>query len=181
MAKKIKAKVFEFQIQKIEDVKSLSNLIRLSFDEPTLVVSQNIHQATEEALNAFLKNLEEPQENIYFAFTSPSVSKVLPTIVSRCQVVMVNQKSEKMDESELEKFLGSSTAQKLEFIDKIKDRNEAIELTERLINFMHSSLHENRVKYSQLAEKIMIVQETYTCLKANGNVNLHLSKMAINL
>jgi DNA polymerase III delta prime subunit len=181
LARKIKAKIFEFPIQKIEDVRSLNNLIRLSFDEPTLIVSQNIHEATEEALNAFLKNLEEPQENIYFAFTAPSVSTVLPTIVSRCQLVRVDEKSEEIGIEELEKFLGLSTAQKLEFIDKIKDRNEAIELTERLIKFMHRTLHENRVKYSQLAEKIMIVQETYTCLKANGNVNLHLSKMAINL
>ena len=87
LAKKLHAKILEFPLSKIDDVRSLNNLIRLSFDEPTLVVSENIHEATEEALNAFLKNLEEPQENIYFVLTAPSTRKVLPTIVSRCEIV----------------------------------------------------------------------------------------------
>jgi DNA polymerase III gamma/tau subunit len=64
LAKKLHAKIMEFPLVKIDDVRSLNNLIRLSFNEPTLIVCQNIHEAGEAALNAFLKNLEEPQENI---------------------------------------------------------------------------------------------------------------------
>ena len=89
LAKKLHAKIMDFPLVKIEDVRNLNNLIRLSFAEPTLIVSENIHEAGEEALNAFLKNLEEPQENIYFVLTAPSVRKVLPTIVSRCQIVKI--------------------------------------------------------------------------------------------
>src|SRR3989344_8472809 len=90
LAKKLNAKIMPFPIQKIDDVRSLNSLIRLTFNEPTLVVCENIHEATEEALNAFLKNLEEPQTNIYFGLTAPSVRKVLATIVSRCQIIKLS-------------------------------------------------------------------------------------------
>jgi DNA polymerase III gamma/tau subunit len=181
LAKKLKAKIMDFPIQKIDDVRSLNSLIRLSFHEPTLIVCQNIHEATEEALNAFLKNLEEPQDNIYFLLTAPSTRKVLPTIVSRCQIIRIKRKDNETLERNLDEFLNLGTPKKLEYIDKIKDRKDAIDLAESLIIFMHRKLHEKEVKYSLLAEKIEVVQETLTCLKSNGNVNLHLSKMAINL
>ncbi len=182
LAKKLNAKIMPFPIQKIDDVRSLNSLIRLTFNEPTLVVCENIHEATEEALNAFLKNLEEPQTNIYFGLTAPSVRKVLATIVSRCQIIKLPITNYQLpNNDQIIKFLNLKTEEKLAYIDTIKDRKIAIELAENLINFMHSKLHEKEVKYNLTARKIEIVQETLTCLKLNGNVNLHLSRMAINI
>ena len=89
LAKKLNAKMLSFPIVKVEDTRNLNDLIRLSFNEPTLIICERINEAGDEALNAFLKNLEEPQENIYFALTAPSVRKVLPTIVSRCEIVKI--------------------------------------------------------------------------------------------
>ncbi len=39
------------------------------------------------AANAFLKTLEEPPEHMYFVLTANVFAEVIPTIVSRCQVV----------------------------------------------------------------------------------------------
>jgi len=177
LAKKLKAKIMDFPLAKIEDVRNLNNLLRLSFNEPTLVVSENIENATEEALNAFLKNLEEPQENIYFALTAGSARKVLPTVVSRCQIIKstnlqiyTRQASagKSTNEEELEQFLEMKSSQKLAFFDKIKDRNEAIEFIESLIFFLHGSRE---------LKNMEILLKTRTCLKANGNVNLHLTNL----
>lgn len=166
LARNLRAKVMEFPLSKIEDVRNLNNLIRLSFSEPTLIVSENIDLAGEEALNAFLKNLEEPQENIYFALTAGSVRKVLPTIVSRCQVIKVqNHEHEIENEEEIERFLTMLPAQRLGFFDKIKDRDEAIDFVESLIFFLD--------KKRDLTNMELLIK-TRTCLKANGNVNLHL-------
>jgi len=187
LAKKLHAKIMEFPLVKIDDVRSLNNLIRLSFNEPTLIVCRNIHEAGEEALNAFLKNLEEPQENIYFALTAPSTRKVLPTIVSRCEVIRLivtlrdNNLQFTINNEETEKFIKLTTGEKLAYIDKIKDRDKAVELTESLVNFLHSGLHGNKVKYSVQAKNIEVAQKTLSGLKANGNVNLQLSNMVINL
>ena len=184
LAAKLKAKIMEFPLVKIEDVRNLNNLIRLKFNEPTLIVCNNIHEAGEEALNAFLKNLEEPQENIYFALTSPSVKKVLPTIVSRCQVVKIaNDKLQIPNENmeEMEKFWKMSLGEKLNYVDKIKDRNLAIEFAEELAFFMHGSLHEKELKYNINPEDFRLVLKTLTRLKANGNVNLQLSNFVVQL
>jgi len=141
LAKKLRAKVIEFPIQKIDDVRSLNNLIRLSFSQPTLIVCQNVHLAGEEALNAFLKNLEEPQENIYFALTSTSTAKVLPTVVSRCQIIRVKNTASLSQNGESEKFIKMTTAKKLAFLDKVKKRDEALEFVENLLNYLHQKLH----------------------------------------
>ena len=181
LAKNLHAKTMEFPLVKIGDVRSLNNLIRLSFDEPTLVICRNIHEAGEEALNAFLKNLEEPQENIYFALTAPSTRKVLPTIVSRCEVVRVQSNNSDNQMGDAKEFMGLTTGKKLAYIDKIKDRDKAIELAESLVNFLHSSLHENGVKYSIQAANLETATKTLSGLKANGNVNLQLSNFVSKL
>lgn len=179
LAKKLHAKIMEYPLSKIDDVRSLNNLIRLSFDKPTLIVCQNIHEAGEEALNAFLKNLEEPQENIYFALTAPTARKVLPTIVSRCEVIGIMNYDLKIKNGEAEKFIKTTTGEKFAYIDKIKDRAKAIELAESLVNFLHGTLHENGVKYSVQAKNIEAVGKTLSGLKSNGNVNLHLTNLVI--
>lgn len=181
LATKLGAKIFEFPLAKIDDVRNLNNLIRLKFNEPTLIVCRNIHEAGEEALNAFLKNLEEPQENIYFALTSPSVKKVLPTIVSRCQIIKVLSTQYPVLSKEIEEFWKMKTGEKFSYIDKIKDRNQAIEFAEELVFFMHSSLHENELKYNINPEDIRLALKTLTRLKANGNVNLQLSNFIVQL
>lgn len=177
LAKKLHAKILEFPLVKIDDVRSLNNLIRLSFDKPTLIVSENIHEAGEEALNAFLKNLEEPQENVYFVLTAPTTRKVLPTIVSRCEIVRIRNQESEIKNEEIEKFLKLPTGEKLAYIDKIRGREEAIEFTESLANFLHRSLHENEVKYSSQMALIEVTVQTLTRLKGNGNVNLQLTNM----
>lgn len=168
LAKKLHAKIMDFPLAKIEDVRDLNNLLRLSFNEPTLIVSENIEGATEEALNAFLKNLEEPQENIYFALTAPSVRKVLPTIVSRCQIIKVQGEKHVLQNDDVEQFLDMKSSQKLAFFDKIRDRNEAIDFIESLIFFLHDK--------GDLTNMEMLIK-TRACLKANGNVNLHLTNL----
>ncbi len=179
LAKNLHAKILEFPIIKIDDVRSLNNLIRLEFNEPTLIVCPDIHETGEEALNAFLKNLEEPQENIYFALTTPSTRKVLPTIVSRCEIIRIGGQESERGGLEIKKFLGFSVGEKLAYIDKIKDRSKAIEFAENMVNFLHRSLHENDVKYNSQADEIEIATKTLSGLKANGNVNLQLTNLVI--
>lgn len=180
LADKLKAKVLEFPLLKIEDVRNLNNLIRLSFDTPTLIVCPHIEEAGEEALNALLKNLEEPQQNIYFALTSSSVIKVLPTISSRCQIIKVQGTEYKVQSTEIGEFLEMTPGEKFSYIDKIRDRNQAIEFAENMVNFMHGSLHENGLKYNITGRRIELALQTLTRLKANGNVNLQLSNFVVN-
>lgn len=68
-------------------------LIQNSFKKSSLegkakiYIIENIEYATKEAMNTLLKMLEEPTEGIYAIFTANNASRVLPTILSRCQVI----------------------------------------------------------------------------------------------
>lgn len=171
----------EFPIAKVEDTRALGSLIRLTLNEPTLIICQNIHEATEEALNAFLKNLEEPQENVYFVLTAPSVKKVLSTIVSRCQIIRIKNEGLGIKNEDAEKFLGLTMGEKLSYVDKIKDRDKATEFAENLVNLLHSQIHQNKIQYGAVAKNIEVVLAGLAGLKANGNVNLQLTNLVINL
>jgi DNA polymerase III delta prime subunit len=186
LAKKLKVKILEFPLAKIEDVRNLNSLIRLSFDEPTMIVSENIDEASEEALNAFLKNLEEPQDNIYFALTAPSTRKVLATIVSRCQVIKsTNKQIYKSANEDIEKFMKAEVGERLALIDKIKDREMALEFVESLIDYYHSTIHSDARQevgpLDTLAQNAETATTTLINLKANGNVSLQLTNMVVSL
>jgi DNA polymerase III delta prime subunit len=182
LAKKFGAKIIEQSLVKIEEVRNLNNLVRLTITEPTLIFSPNIHEAGVEALNAFLKNLEQPQENLYFVLTAPTLKKVLPTIISRCEIIRINNSEELVTiDKDSEKFLNSSLSEKLSQTDKIKDREVAVEFLLKLINTLHTFIHENKVDYTSSAKNIESMTTTLNNLKANGNINLQLTNMVISL
>jgi len=74
---------------KIADVRSLRHELSLSnaFGGRRVVIMGDVSQMTEEAQNAFLKLLEEPQTEVVFLLLASSLRDILPTIVSRTQVV----------------------------------------------------------------------------------------------
>lgn len=172
LTKRLKAKPIPYSINKIDDVRNLNSITNLSVSDPTVIVLEDIDSSTPEALNAFLKNLEEPQDNLYYILTASSIKKVLPTIVSRCQVMIIkNGEATPKNETEIKDFLSLDTSQRLSFFDKIRDRNEAIAFLEGLIFLLHKRRTLNNME---------LILETLTRLKANGNVNLQLSFLAIN-
>lgn len=52
------------------------------------------HKLTNQAQNAFLKLLEEPESNIIFILIVEDLSVLLPTVISRCQVIRFTPLSE---------------------------------------------------------------------------------------
>ena len=170
---KLNAKVFNFSIIKIDDVRNLNNLIRLSFSEKTLIVIKNINLAGEEALNAFLKNLEEPQEKIYFVLTAPSESSVLSTIISRCQIIKTASSQKSLaDSEEIKKFLIINRSEQLAYLGKIKDRDGALKFINDLISYLF---------YEKKLNNMEILIKTLTNIKGNGNIQLHLTNLVVML
>ena len=172
LAKKLGAAIINFPLKKIADVRDLGSLLKTTFPEPTIIYSESIDEATEETLNALLKNLEEPQENIYFILTASSTRKVLPTIVSRCQVIRIrNQESGILNKENIELFLKQTAGQKLAFFGTIKDRDKAKEFVESLIFYLHEKRDFKNME---------VLVQTLTGLKLNGNVNLQLTNLVVN-
>jgi DNA polymerase-3 subunit delta' len=178
--KKYSLKRIDFLGQKIEDIRKLNSFTSLSLKEKTAIVIENIDKSTNEAMNAFLKSLEEPQEKLFFLLTATGIHKVLPTITSRCQVISTSQKRELEDTESLENFLKIKSSERLIFLDKIKKREEAIIFFENLIFFVHQKLSEDDQNLNLLSNILKVAQETLFRLEKNGNVNLQLTYFVVN-
>ena len=171
----IKCSRLNFTLQKIEDVRELSRFVSLSLTQKTAIVIENFDSVTIPAQNAFLKNLEEPQTNLVYILTANSDSGVLPTIISRCQVVEIANSSSQLEasqEKEIQKFLEFSVGNKIKFTTTIKDRDKAISFCQNLLLFSYQK------KAWATAKKAVI---TLKNIEANGNLQLHLTNLAIDI
>jgi DNA polymerase-3 subunit gamma/tau len=56
-------------------------------DRYKVYIVDEVHMLSKPAFNALLKTLEEPPPHVVFLFATTELHKVLPTIVSRCQVL----------------------------------------------------------------------------------------------
>jgi DNA polymerase-3 subunit delta' len=73
----------------IEQVRELQHEVDLKPFEAQMKVYilDDVDKMTAEAANALLKTLEEPPLNVLFILLTPNLDGILPTVVSRCQIV----------------------------------------------------------------------------------------------
>lgn len=160
-ANKQNAKIIPFTLQKIEDAKNLKKIIKFSFSQKTAIIIEDIDNATNETLNAFLKNLEEPNENLIYVLTAKNLQTVLPTIVSRCEIIK--------SRSAIKPLI---IVRNYKDALNIKDRNEAIKFIEDLIFIDHKAkVFKNMENYLYTLKNI----------KLNGNVSLQLTNLVVTM
>lgn len=173
--------LYEFPLQKIADTRELGAFVKLGIAKPTAIYIKHIDAATEETLNAFLKNLEEPQDKLQYILTAESLSSILPTIVSRCQIVKIQDTKSNTLNEDIARFLEMKTGEKLTYLDKIKSRDEAIEFIRDFIEYNHQTLHLTNADYQVLLKRITAGEKLHKALRANGNLILQLTDFVISL
>ena len=75
---------------KVGDIENLQKFLASSSLEKQgkkIYIINCLENANKEAVNALLKTLEEPTSSVYAFITSQSEAKILPTIISRCQIL----------------------------------------------------------------------------------------------
>lgn len=72
----------------VEDIRSLVEQVRINPQgaKYKVYIIDEIHMLSSSAFNAFLKTLEEPPSYVKFILATTEKHKILPTILSRCQV-----------------------------------------------------------------------------------------------
>lgn len=182
ISKKLKSQLLEFSIKSIDQVRELGRFSRLALTKPTTILIKNIDNASNEALNAFLKDLEEPQTNLSYFLTAASIYKVVPTISSRCQII--NTQGVDIQEKEIiqnaKKFLEMESVTRIKKLETIREREEAICFMQEFLNGCHTLIHQKETKKRILLKALTLAQKTLTALKQNGNVSLQLTNFAIN-
>jgi hypothetical protein len=181
LIKKLKVKPIQFKVERISDIRELESLTKLSTNKPTAIVIKNIDKATTEALNAFLKNLEEPQKNIYYILTTTSIYSTLPTILSRCQIINTINNKREVNFKLINEFINSSPSEKIKEVNNIRGRNDAVLFIEEFIFGCHKLVHKSNKNLINLKKYLKTASKTLLALKANGNVNLQLTSFVLNL
>jgi DNA polymerase-3 subunit gamma/tau len=72
----------------IEDIRSLIDKVRIlpQLGKYSVYIIDEVHMLSASAFNAFLKTLEEPPPHAIFILATTEKHKIIPTILSRCQV-----------------------------------------------------------------------------------------------
>ena len=72
----------------VDDIRSLNEQVRIppQVGKYKVYIIDEVHMLTTSAFNAFLKTLEEPPAHAIFILATTEKHKVIPTILSRCQI-----------------------------------------------------------------------------------------------
>jgi DNA polymerase-3 subunit gamma/tau len=73
---------------KVEDIRSIVDQVRIppQRGKYKVYIIDEVHMLSQAAFNAFLKTLEEPPPHAVFVLATTEKHKILPTILSRCQI-----------------------------------------------------------------------------------------------
>ena len=73
---------------KVEDIRSIVEQVRIPPQHGVykVYIIDEVHMLSQAAFNAFLKTLEEPPAHAVFILATTEKHKILPTILSRCQI-----------------------------------------------------------------------------------------------
>ena len=72
----------------VDDIRSLNEQVRIppQTGRYKVYIIDEVHMLSQAAFNAFLKTLEEPPAHAIFILATTEKHKILPTILSRCQI-----------------------------------------------------------------------------------------------
>lgn len=127
-----------------------------------IIIISNIEKMEKPAANAFLKLLEEPSEKLMFLLTTDKVNALLPTILSRCQIISLSPLSfdevyqglmekdglNEKDARYLARISGGNYA-KTRFYDM-----ETLKSTrEEILTYLRSAYTQDAVKITKLSQK----------------------------
>jgi DNA polymerase-3 subunit gamma/tau len=77
----------------VEDIRSLIDQVRIppQIGHYSVYIIDEVHMLSAAAFNAFLKTLEEPPAHAIFILATTEKHKIIPTILSRCQIYDFNR------------------------------------------------------------------------------------------
>ena len=77
----------------VDDIRALIDQVRVApqLGNHKIYIIDEVHMLSNQAFNAFLKTLEEPTKHAIFILATTEKHKIIPTILSRCQIFDFNR------------------------------------------------------------------------------------------
>ena len=172
----IKFNVFELDAasnNSVDDIRNLNEQVRIppQVGKYKIYIIDEAHMLSTSAFNAFLKTLEEPPKHAIFILATTEKNKIIPTILSRCQIYDFKS----ISSSEIALHLKNiSLKNNIKFEDQALNiisetaegaMRDALSLYDRLVNLTNANLTTllvsenlsilNHEIYIQLTEKLL--------------------------
>lgn len=171
----------------IEQVRAAQNFANKKVARNQTIFVHEADKLTEAGQNAFLKLLEEPNEQLHLVFLTMWPMELLPTINSRAKVYFLREKIDirqkpmaSADQIQMAKELIAANGKELvglaEKITKVKDkqslRSDILAVAEVAIEILYKSylINGNAAFLEKMAKFIRLHEN----LSGNGHIKLHL-------
>ena len=148
----------------VDDIRNLTDQVRVppQIGKYKVYIIDEVHMLSQSAFNAFLKTLEEPPKHAKFILATTEKYKIIPTILSRCQIfdfkrVSISDISSHLDfVAKSEGILAEKDA--LHLIAQKADGaiRDSLSLFDRLISFS-----DNNITYQKVIEHLNILDYDY--------------------
>lgn len=148
----------------VDDIRNLIEQVRIppQVSRYSVYIIDEVHMLSQAAFNAFLKTLEEPPKHAIFILATTEKHKILPTILSRCQIFDFNriqikdtvdflESISKQEEIEYETDAFNVIAQKADGAMR-----DALSIYDQVVSFSN-----NKVTYQKVIENLNILDYEY--------------------
>lgn len=166
----------------VDDIRSLIDQVRIppQTGQYKVYIIDEVHMLSSAAFNAFLKTLEEPPKHAIFILATTEKHKIIPTILSRCQIFDFKRISDKDIVKQLQKICDSEgiTAEPsaLHVIAQKADGGlrDALSLFDKIVSYAGKN-----VTYKDVITNLNILDHDYY-FKVTENFMVEDSSSALN-
>ncbi len=148
----------------VEDIRTLVEQVRFSpqAGKYKVYIIDEVHMLTSSAFNAFLKTLEEPPAHAIFILATTEKHKILPTILSRCQIfdfkrITLNDTVEHLQEIADKEHIHAEKAALQVIAQKSEGcMRDALSILDKIVSFTNGEL-----TYANTLEHLNILDADY--------------------
>jgi DNA polymerase-3 subunit gamma/tau len=148
----------------VDDIRNLVEQVRFApqAGKYKVYIVDEVHMLSTSAFNAFLKTLEEPPPYAIFILATTEKHKILPTILSRCQIFDFRRITSNDTVAHLEEIIGKENikAEKnaLQLIAQKSEgcMRDALSILDKIVSFSNGAL-----TYENTLEHLNILDEAY--------------------
>ena len=148
----------------VDDIRELIDQVRFApqSGKYKIYIIDEVHMLSASAFNAFLKTLEEPPAHAIFILATTEKHKILPTILSRCQIFDFKRITPKDIVVHLEEIAQKERIEAepaaLQIIAQKSDgcMRDALSMLDKIVSFTNASL-----TYTNTLEQLNVLDEDY--------------------
>lgn len=168
----------------VEQIREVAGLVMARQTSDRYIIIRPAEKLSDVAANAFLKNLEEPNDKVHYILITNHLSKILPTILSRAEIYLLKEKwnYKEIEGGEKEKMLAKKliAAKSSDLVSVAEEiaskkngvREYALEVVRIAIEMLYKTYF--MTEKEAFIKKLPKFLDLYDNLEHNGHIKLHI-------